>query len=103
MIMDTGEVTKILDNIETGYNGAHQATRDALDNEGFDWEDRSKNHEPAYYYEAVGQSIVDFIKEGAGELADDYSVTGLLFREMLSSIDRRELGEHYYEDVVENS
>jgi hypothetical protein len=102
--MDTGEVTKILDNVEAGYNGAHQATRDALHNEGFDWEDRSGNHEPAYYYEAVGQSIVDFIKEEAGGLADDYgSVTGLLFNEMLSSIDRRELGEHYYQDVVENS
>lgn len=99
--MDTNDVIEILNNFEPGYLMAKEAAREALDAERFDWADQSENRDPAYYYSAIGERIVDAIKEDAGGLADKYdTLVGLLFSDMLSGLDRRELGQHYYDDVT---
>lgn len=99
--MDTDDVIKILDNFEPAYIGAQQAASEALDSEGYDWDEEAENHDHAYYYNAVGERIVDFIKEDAGELADNHtSLPGLLFDELVNGIDRRELGQHFYDQVT---
>lgn len=99
--MDTDDVIKILENFKPATIGAQQAAREALDSEGYDWDEEAENQDHAYYYDAVGERIVNFIKEDAGKLADNHtSLPGLLFGTLISRIDRSKLGQYFYDEVT---
>lgn len=100
--MDANHLSMILSNIEYGYNKSQIAAREALEREGFDWDNPDDNHEPENYYLAIGEAIHDFLTEEIGKVIDDNSLIGIIFGDTLNHIEWREVGKDFYAGAAES-